>query len=47
MEATHHQYDPIETDRLRDWIAKWIGASWIWHARILSGIETSATNTAR
>jgi len=26
MEATHHQYSPIETDRLRDWIAKWIGA---------------------
>ena len=43
MEATHHQYNPIETDRLRDWIAEWIGASWIWHAKFLSGTETSAT----
>ena len=47
METTHHQYDPIETGRLRAWIAKWIGAEWIWHARILSGTETSATPTHR
>lgn len=26
MEATHYQYSPIETDRLKGWIAKWIGA---------------------
>ena len=47
MEAAHHQYSPIETDRLRDWIGKWIGANWIWHARFLSGTETSATQTRR
>ena len=47
MEATDYQYSPIETDRLRDWIAKWIGASWIWHARFLSGTETSATQARR
>ena len=47
MEAAHHRYSPIETGRLRDWLAKWIGASWIWHARILSGTETSATPTRR
>ncbi len=45
MEATHHQHSLIETDRLRDWIAKWIGASWVWHARFLSGIETSASQS--
>ncbi len=45
METTPHQYSPIETDRLRDWIARWIGASWIWHAKFLSGTETSATQT--
>jgi len=45
METTHHQYTPIETDQLRDWIAKWIGAGWVWHARILSGTETSATQS--
>ena len=43
MEAAQHQYSPIETDRLRDWIAKWIGANWVWHARFLAGTETSAT----
>ena len=47
MEATHYQYSPIETDRLRDWIAKWIGASWVWHAKFLSGTETSATQARR
>lgn len=47
MEATHHQHSLIETDRLRDWIAKWIGASWVWHAKYLSGTETSATQTRR
>ena len=47
MEATHYQYSPIEADRLRDWIAKWIGAEWVWHARILSGTETSATPARR
>lgn len=47
MEAAHHQYSPIETDRLRDWIAEWIGANWVWHARFLSGTETSATEARR
>ena len=47
MEATDYQYSPIETDRLRDWIAKWIGASWVWHAKFLSGTETSATQARR
>ena len=47
MEATRYRYSPTETDRLRDWIAKWIGANWIWHARFLSGTETSATETRR
>ena len=47
MEHTHYRYSPIETDRLRDWIAKWIGDGWIWHARFLSGTETSATETRR
>ena len=46
MQATQ-RYSPIETDRLRDWIAKWIGASWVWHAKFLSGTETSATETRR
>ena len=45
METTHRPYSPIETDRLRDWVATWIGASWIWYAKLLSGIETSATQT--
>lgn len=40
MEPTRHQYNPIEVDGLRDWIAEWIGASWIWHAKFLSGTET-------
>jgi len=47
MATTHHQYSPIETDRLRDWIARWIGANWIWHAKFLSGTETSATQALR
>ena len=47
MQAAHPGYSPIDTDRLRDWIAKWIGASWIWHAKILSGSETSATEARR
>ena len=47
MEATHHQYSPIETNRLRDWIAKWIGASWVWHAKFLSATKTSATQARR
>jgi len=45
MDGAHHQSGPIETDRLGRWIAKWIGANWIWHARFLSGTETSATQT--
>ena len=40
MEATHYQHSPIQTDRLRDWIAKWIGASWVWHAKFLSGTSS-------
>ena len=47
MEPTLHQYSPIEAGRLRAWIAKWIGSSWIWHAKFLSGTETSATQTRR
>ena len=47
MEAAQHIYSPIDTDRLRYWIAQWIGASWVWHARFLSGTETSATETRR
>ena len=47
MEATHYQFNPIETNRLRGWIAKWIGASWVWHAKFLSGTETSATQARR
>lgn len=47
MKATRYRYSPIETDRLRHWIAKWIGANWIWHARFLSGTETAATQTRR
>ncbi len=43
MEAEHYRYSPTETDRLRDWMAKWIGADWVWHAKLLSGTETSAT----
>ena len=47
MEEAGMIYNPIETDRLRDWIAEWIGAGWVWHGRILSGTETSATETRR
>ena len=38
---SHHRYNPIETGRLRDWIAKRIGANWLWHAKFLSGTETT------
>ena len=47
MESTHHQHNPTQADRLRNWIANWIAASWVWHARFLSGPETSATHTRR
>ena len=47
METTHYRYSPVETDRLRDWMARWIGDGWIWHARFLSGIETSAAQARR
>ena len=47
METTPHQHSPTETHRLRTWIAKWIGASWVWHAKFLSGTETSATQARR
>ena len=47
METTPHQHSLPDTHRLRTWIAKWIGASWIWHAKFLSGTETSATQTRR
>ena len=47
MEAEYYQHSPIETDQLRDWVAKWIGADWVWHAKFLSGTETSATRTRR
>ena len=47
MEAPHYQYSPIETARLRHWIANWIGTNWVWHAKLLSGTETSATQTRR
>ena len=47
METAQHQYSPTDTDRLRNWIAKWIGANWVWHARFLSGTETSATQARR
>ena len=47
MEAIHHRHTPIDTDQLRDWIAKWIGAAWVWHAKFLSATETSATQARR
>jgi len=47
MHPTQHQPTPTETDRLRAWIARWIGDSWIWHAKFLSGAETSATGAQR
>ena len=47
MESTHHQHNPTQADRFRNWIANWIGASWVWHAKILSGTETSATQARR
>ena len=47
MRLTHRQPTPTETHRLRHWIANWIGANWLWHARILSATETSATQARR
>ena len=47
MQPTHHQSIPTEPHRLRAWIAHWIGTNWLWHARFLSGTETSATQTRR
>ncbi len=47
METTHHQPTPTDTNRLRHWIAKRIGANWLWHAKFLSGTDTSATQTHR
>ena len=47
MEATQYQHSPTETHRLRHWVANWIGASWVWHAKFLSGTETSATQARR
>ena len=44
MGDTHHLSTPTETDRFRAWIAKWIGANWLWHAKFLSGTETLATD---
>ena len=38
MQPTHH---------LRHWIAKWIGANWLWHAKFLSGTDTTATRGRR
>ena len=46
MEPTP-QPSPPETHRLRHWIANWIGANWLWHAKFLTGPETSATQTLR
>ena len=47
MQPTHHPSTPTETHALRHWIAKWIGANWLWHAKFLSATETSATQTQR
>ena len=47
MAAPQHRYSPIETDRLRGWIAKWIGASWVWYAKFLTGTETSSAQARR
>lgn len=47
MRPTQHQPTPTEAQRIRHWIANWIGANWLWHARILSAIETSATQARR
>ena len=47
MDPAHNQYSVIEADRLRDWVARWIGAGWVWHAKFLSGTETSATQARR
>ena len=44
---TTEQYDPGEVDRLRGWMAKWIGANWAWYAKFLSVPETSGTATRR
>lgn len=47
MDPAHNRYSVVETDRLRDWIARWLGASWVWHAKFLSGTETSVTQIRR
>lgn len=47
MQPTHHHPAPTETHRLRHWIANWIGANWLWHAKFLSGTDTSASNARR
>ena len=47
MHPTQHQPTPTGTDRLRDWIARWIGNSWVWHAKFLSGSETAAAQARR
>ncbi|MYD13239.1 MAG: hypothetical protein F4X00_06395 [Gemmatimonadetes bacterium] len=47
MEPPHNPPTLTATDRLRPWIAQWIGANWLWHAKFLSGTETSATQAHR
>lgn len=47
MQTTPPHPSLPEAHRLRHWIANWIGANWIWHAKFLSGPETSATDTRR
>lgn len=47
MDPAHNRYSVVEADRLRDWVARWIGAGWVWHAKFLSGTETSATQARR
>jgi len=42
MQPAHHP--STETHRIRHWIAKWIGADWTWHARFLSGTDTTAAH---
>ena len=47
MDPALNRYSVVEADRLRDWLARWIGAAWVWHAKFLSGTETSATQARR
>lgn len=47
MHPTQHQPTPAGTDRLRDWIARWIGNSWVWHAKFLSDSETATAQAWR